>query len=634
VSTASQGAGSKPAPRGRDLAVLTLGALGIVYGDIGTSPLYALRECFHGPHGIAPTPDNVLGVLSLIFWSLTLIVSIKYLIFVMRADNGGEGGILALMALVSRQDDAVRRSRALLISLGLFGAALLYGDGMITPAISVLGAVEGLAIATHVFEPYVVAITVTILVGLFLIQSRGTGQVGAMFGPIMIVWFVTIGVMGLSWIQINPHVFTALNPVHAASFFFRNGTHGFIVLGSVFLVVTGGEALYADMGHFGRKPIRLAWFGLAFPALVVNYLGQGAMLLENSESAASPFYLMAPAWALYPLVVLATMAAVIASQALISGVFSMTHQAIQLGYCPRMGVEHTSASQRGQIYIPQVNWMLMVATLGLVIGFGSSSALAAAYGIAVSSTMVITTMLTYLVARGSWGVSRWTAGALAGVFLAIELGFLGANATKIAQGGWFPLVVGVVLYLALSTWKQGRALLATRFMERLHPLETFLANIAARPPHRVDGTAVFMTSNSDGTPPTLLHNLHHNKILHERIILLTVVTMDGPTVAPEHRVTVTPLRLGFFRVRVCYGFTEDPDVPAALEQAVFPGPSLVPADTTYFLGTETLLATDRPGLPMWRERLFVLMSRNALRATTFFRIPPERVVELGMQVEL
>jgi len=625
---------AKPAPKGRELGILTLGALGIVYGDIGTSPLYALRECFHGVHGIAPTPDNVLGVLSLIFWSLTLIVSVKYLIFVMRADNGGEGGILALMALVSRQSDASRRSRAAMIALGLFGAALLYGDGMITPAISVLSAVEGLAIATHVFEPYVVLITVIILIGLFLIQSRGTAKVGAMFGPVMVVWFVTLAVMGVSWIQVNPSVMVAFNPAHAVSFFIRNGGHGFIVLGSVFLVVTGGEALYADMGHFGRKPIRLAWFALAFPALVLNYLGQGAMLLQTPEAAASPFYLMAPGWALYPLVILSTMAAVIASQALISGVFSMTHQAMQLGYCPRMGVEHTSASHKGQIYIPQINWALMVATVGLVIGFGSSSAIAAAYGIAVSSTMVITTMLTYLVARGSWGVSRVMAGSLAAAFLVIEFGFLAANFTKIMQGGWFPLVTGFVIYVLLSTWKQGRALLALRFVDRLYPLERFLADIAAIPPHRVAGTAVFMTSNSEGTPPTLLHNLQHNKILHEQIILLTVATVDEPIVQPEQRVTVTPLQLGFFRVRLCYGFTENPDVPAALEQATFSGRPIAPIDTTYFVGTETLLATKRPGLPLWRERLFVLMSRNALRATTFFRIPPERVVELGMQVEL
>ena len=627
-------AGSRPAPRGRELGVLTLGALGIVYGDIGTSPLYALRECFHGPHGIAPTPDNVLGVLSLIFWSLTLIVSIKYLVFVMRADNDGEGGIFALMALVSRQADASRKSRAALIGLGLFGAALLYGDGMITPAISVLGAVEGLGIATHVFEPYVVALTVVILIGLFMIQSRGTHRVGTLFGPIMVVWFITLAVMGVSWILVNPSVMVAFNPKHAVDFFLRNGGHGFIVLGSVFLVVTGGEALYADMGHFGRKPIRLAWFGLAFPALVLNYLGQGAMLLATPEAAASPFYLMAPAWALYPLVILATMAAVIASQALISGVFSMTHQAIQLGYCPRMGIEHTSASHRGQIYIPQVNWALMVATVGLVIGFGSSSAIAAAYGIAVSSTMVITTLLAYLVARGSWGVSRTTAGSLAGFLVMLEAGFLGANFTKIADGGWFPLVVGTGLYVLLSTWKQGRALLASRFIERLYPLGQFLADVAATPPHRVSGTAVFMTSNSDGTPPTLLHNLEHNKILHERIILLTVVTVDAPTVAPEERITVTPLQQGVFRAMVRYGFTENPDVPAALAQAAFAGRPFLPAETTYFVGTETLIATDRPGLPLWRERLFVLLSRNALRATSFFRIPAERVVELGMQVEL
>lgn len=626
--------GPTPAPRGRQLAVLTLGALGIVYGDIGTSPLYALRECFHGPHGIAPTPDNVLGVLSLIFWSLTLIVSIKYLVFVMRADNDGEGGILALLALVSRQADSSRRSRAALIPLGLFGAALLYGDGMITPAISVLSAVEGLAVATHVFEPYVVVITVTILVGLFMIQSRGTATVGAMFGPVMVAWFSTLALLGLSWIQVNPSVFAALNPWHAADFFIRNGGHGFIVLGSVFLVVTGGEALYADMGHFGRRPIRLAWFSLAFPALVLNYLGQGAMLLQSPEKASSPFYLMAPEWALYPLVVLATMAAIIASQALISGVFSMTHQAIQLGYCPRMGIEHTSASHKGQIYIPQINWTLMLATVGLVIGFGSSSAIAAAYGIAVSSTMVITTMLAYLVARGSWGVSRVMAGSIAGGFLIIEFGFLAANFTKIMQGGWFPLTVGFLIYTLLSTWKQGRALLAARFVDRLYPLETFLTDIAAAPPHRVAGTAVFMTSNSEGTPPTLLHNLQHNKILHERIILLTVVTTDSPVVSDDERLTATPLQQGFFRLRARYGFTETPDVPAVLAQASLAGRPIAAADTTYFLGTETLLATDRPGLPMWRERLFVLMSRNALRATTFFGIPPERVVELGMQVEL
>jgi KUP system potassium uptake protein len=390
----------KAQPGGRYLAVLTLGALGVVYGDIGTSPLYALRECFHGPHAVAVTSENILGVLSLIFWSLTLIISIKYLLFVMRADNDGEGGILALLALVSQQPSRQRRSRATLIALGLFGAALLYGDGMITPAISVLGAVEGLTVATHVFEPYIVPITVVILVGLFLIQSRGTNRVGAMFGPVMIVWFVTIALMGVPWIVSNPSVLTAFNPLLGLQFLIRNGWYGFVVLGSVFLVVTGGEALYADMGHFGRRPIRLAWFTLVFPALLLNYLGQGAMLLARPESASSPFYRMAPEWAVYPLVALATMAAVIASQALISGVFSLTRQAVQLGYCPRLEIEHTSVSERGQIYIPQINWALMIATVALVIAFGSSSAIAAAYGVAVTSTMVITTMLAYLVARG------------------------------------------------------------------------------------------------------------------------------------------------------------------------------------------------------------------------------------------
>jgi KUP system potassium uptake protein len=605
-----------------------------VYGDIGTSPLYALRECFHGPHSVAATPENILGVLSLIFWSLTLIISIKYLLFVMRADNHGEGGILALLALVSQQPARERRSRATLISLGLFGAALLYGDGMITPAISVLGAVEGLTVATHVFEPYVVPITAMILVGLFAIQSRGTGKVGVVFGPIMIVWFATIALLGVGWIVTNPHVLTAFNPLFGLDFLLRNGWHGFVVLGSVFLVVTGGEALYADMGHFGRRPIRLAWFALVFPALLLNYLGQGALLLAHPEAASSPFYLMAPSWLLYPLVVVATMAAVIASQALISGVFSLTRQAVQLGYCPRLDIEHTSVSERGQIYIPQVNWALMVATVGLVFAFRTSSAIAAAYGIAVTSTMVITTMLAYLVARGSWGTSRWIAGSLAVFFLLIECAFFGANIIKIAQGGWFPLVIGALLYIALSTWKKGRTLLASRIVERLYPLDEFLDQISERPPHRVAGTAVFMTSNREGTPPTLLHNLEHNKVLHERVVLLTVVTGDGPHVEADDRVVVEPLREGFQRVTVCYGFMEEPDIPAALSEAGDAGLTIVAQETTYFLGTETLLATKRPGMPLWRERLFVLMSRNALRATSFFKIPPDRVMEVGMQVEL
>jgi KUP system potassium uptake protein len=622
------------ATHGSTLGVLTLSAIGVVYGDIGTSPLYALRECFHGQHGVAPTHENVLGVLSLIFWSLTLIISIKYILFVMRADNNGEGGILALLALVAKSPDAKRKSRASLIALGLFGAALLYGDGMITPAISVLGAVEGLGIVTHIVEPYIVPITLVILVALFMIQSRGTTRVGMLFGPVMVAWFITIAVLGLTWIVKEPRVLSAFNPWHAVTFFRANGWHGFVVLGAVFLVVTGGEALYADMGHFGPKPIRLAWFSIVLPALFLNYLGQGAMLLLNPAAASSPFYLMAPRWALLALVVLATFAAIIASQALISGAFSLTRQAIQLGYSPRLDIEYTSEHHQGQIYISQVNWALMFCTLGLVLGFRSSSALAAAYGIAVTLTMLITTMLAYLVARGAWGVRRVVAGSIALFFFLIELSFFGANLLKVAHGGWFPLVVGAVVYTILSTWKRGRALLASRMREKLYPFDQFLQDIETFPPQRVTGTAVFMTSNLTGTPPTLLHNLQHNKVLHERVILLTVVTSDTPYVAPEKRTQVEVLGHGFYRLTVRYGFMEEPDVPEALSQASTHGFKVDLNDTTFFLGLETLLATRRPGLPLWRERLFVLIARNAVRANAFFKIPPERVVELGMQVEL
>jgi len=616
------------------LGVLTLGAIGVVYGDIGTSPLYSLRECFHGQHGVAATHDNVLGVLSLIFWSLTLIISVKYILFVMRADNNGEGGILALLALVAQGPDAKRKSRAMLIALGLFGAALLYGDGMITPAISVLSAVEGLEVVTHIFEPYIVPITLAILVFLFMIQSRGTTRVGMLFGPVMVVWFATIAVLGLSWVVREPRVLAAFNPVHGMTFFQANGWHGFVVLGAVFLVVTGGEALYADMGHFGPKPIRLAWFSIVLPALFLNYLGQGAMILLDPAKAASPFYFMAPRWGLLPLVILATAAAIIASQALISGAFSLTRQAIQLGYSPRLEILYTSAHHQGQIYVPQVNWALMFATLGLVVGFQSSSALAAAYGIAVSLTMLITTMLAYLVARGAWGVRRPVAGSIALFFFLIEFAFFGANLTKVAHGGWFPLVVGIIVYTVLSTWKAGRALLAQRMRERLYPFDQFLQDIETYPPQRVSGTAIFMTSNLQGTPPTLLHNLQHNKVLHERVVLLTVTTSDVPHVRAHDRATVDSLGHGFYRLTLRYGFMEEPDVPDALGEASVRGFPIDLNETTFFLGIETLLASRRPGLPLWRERLFVLIARNAMRANAFFKIPPERVVELGMQVEL
>jgi KUP system potassium uptake protein len=634
VSRAAASPAHGEANHASSLPLLTLSAIGVVYGDIGTSPLYALRECFHGLHGVAATHENVLGVLSLIFWSLTLIISIKYILFVMRADNNGEGGILALLALVAQSPGAQRKSRASLVALGLFGAALLYGDGMITPAISVLGAVEGLDVATHIFEPYIVPITLVILVGLFMIQSRGTARVGLLFGPVMVAWFITIAVLGLSWVAREPRVLTAFNPLHGFRFFQQNGWHGFVVLGSVFLVVTGGEALYADMGHFGRKPIRLAWFTIVLPALFLNYLGQGAMILMHPDRASSPFYLMAPRWALYPLVALAMMAAIIASQALISGAFSLTRQAIQLGYSPRLDIQYTSSQHQGQIYIPQVNWGLMLATIGLVLGFGSSSALAAAYGMAVTLTMLITTMLAYLVARSAWGVRRIVAGSLAAFFFLIEFGFFGANLTKIAHGGWFPLVIGAIVYTILSTWKRGRALLAARMRERLYPFDRFLSDIEAYPPQRVSGTAIFMTSNLQGTPPTLLHNLQHNKVLHERVILLTVVTSDIPHVVAKDRSEIEALGHGFYRLTLRYGFMEEPDVPTALSEASRHGFRIDLNETTFFLGVETLLATRRPGLPLWRERLFVLIARNAVRANAFFKIPPERVVELGMQVEL
>ncbi len=581
-----------------------------------------------------PTTENVLGVLSLIFWSLMLIITVKYLIFVMRADNKGEGGILALMALVSQSPVAKVGSRTALIALGLFGASLLYGDGMITPAISVLGAVEGLTVATNVFQPYVVPAAVLVLLGLFFIQSRGTGTVGAMFGPVMVLWFVSIAALGIPWIVREPHVLAALNPLDAVRFFWHNGWHGFVVLGSVFLVLTGGEALYADMGHFGRRPIRIAWFALVLPSLLLNYLGQGAMLLSVPENAVSPFYLLAPRWALYPLVVLATAAAVIASQALISGAFSLTRQAIQLGYCPRLTIAHTSASQSGQIYLPQVNWALMIATIGLVLGFRSSSGLAAAYGIAVTSTMLITTMLAYLVARERWGVSRTVAGSLAIFFMTIEAAFFGANLTKILHGGWFPLVVGAIVFTALSTWKQGRALLGSRLAQRMYPFDKFRKEIADQPPYRVPGTAVFMTSNLQGTPLTLLHNLEHNRVLHERVILLTVTTRDVPYVPDLDRSELEPLGQGFFRLTLRYGFMQEPDVRAALLAAATPDFPIDLDRTTFFLGIETLLESKEPGMPLWKERLFVLMSRNAVRATSFFNIPPQRVVEIGIQVEL
>jgi KUP system potassium uptake protein len=621
-------------PRGRYLANLSLAALGVVYGDIGTSPLYAIRECFYGEYGVPVDAANVLGVLSLIVWSLFLVVSVKYLVFVMRADNRGEGGILALMALVVPSHAPASGRPWRLAILGLFGAALLYGDGMITPAISVLSAMEGLEVATPLFRPWVVPATLAILVGLFLFQSRGTARVGAVFGPITLVWFLVLAVLGIRAILSEPSVLRALSPAHAVAFFAHNGPRGALVLAAVFLVVTGTEALYADMGHFGRRPIRLAWFAVTLPALVLNYFGQGALLLADPEAAHNPFYRLAPAWFLYPLVVLATLATIIASQAVISGAFSLTRQAAQLGYSPRIPVTHTSSDEAGQIYIAPINWALMLACCGLVLGFGASTHLAAAYGMAVTTTMVITTLLFYVLARERWHWSRLAAGSLAAVFLAIDLAFLAANAIKIEHGGWFPLLVALAVLALMSTWKRGRQLLRRRLRETSLPIENFLADLEASKVARVPGTAVFMTGDPEGTPHALLHNLKHNRVVHEQVILLTVDTAAVPYVPDRERVELERLGQGFYRIVAHYGFMQDPNVPRALALASSDALSIEPMQTTYFLGREKLIPAGRSGMARWRERLFAFLSQNSAGATPFFRIPPNRVVELGAQIEL
>jgi KUP system potassium uptake protein len=592
-----------------------------------------MRECFFGSHSVPPTHENVLGVLSLIIYSLLLVISVKYIAIVMRADNQGEGGILALTALLPSRPGNGPRWPALVL-MGIFGAALLYGDGMITPAITVLGAVEGLKVATPLFEAYVVPIAVAIIVGVFAIQRHGTHRVGGLFGPIMVGWFLVIAALGISWLVTEPIVLTAVDPRHAFAFFRDHGWHGFAVLGAVFLVVTGGEALYADMGHFGRRSIRIAWFALVLPALLLNYLGQGALLLSNPKAAEQPFFLLAPDWALFPLVGLATAAAIIASQALISGAFSLTRQAIQLGYSPRLDIEHTSSLEIGQVYVPQVNWALMISTIAIVIGFGSSTALAAAYGIAVTLTMIVTAVLLHVVAIERWRWPPALAVAVTGVFLTIDLAFFGANALKIAHGGWLPLAIGALLFTLMTTWKTGRQIVAQRLTARAVPLEEFMARVVESRPARVPGTAVFMTAQPRGTPPALAHNLRYNKVLHEHVVTLMVTTQPVPHVKPGEQATVRTLGHGVFDVVVRYGFMEDPNIPEALALARERGLELDDEDVTYFLGRETLIVSRTPGMALWRERLFVLMARNAVRATAFFRLPPERVVELGVQVEI
>jgi KUP system potassium uptake protein len=622
-------------PTGKaQLAALSLAALGVVYGDIGTSPIYAMRESLHGVHGVDATQANVLGLLSLILWALILVISIKYLVFVMRADNGGEGGMIALTALVTPASPTARRRRRVLVLVGLFGASLLYGDGMITPAISVLSAVEGLEVVTPVFRPYVIPITIAILIGLFMVQSRGTAKIGSIFGPVMLLWFTTLGVLGAVHLVQYPQVLVAVNPLYAVRFFVENGWHGYLVLGSVFLAVTGGEALYADMGHFGVKPIRLTWFGFVLPALLLNYFGQGALVLRDPTAAEHPFFRLAPDWAMLPLVALTTLATVIASQAVISGAFSLTRQAVQLGYLPRMDIEHTSETHIGQIYIPELNRVLMIACIGLVIGFRSSSNLAAAYGVAVTTDMVFTTILFAVVARTRWSWSLPAVVALAATFLFVDLSFWGASLLKIPAGGWFPLVIAGVVFTIMTTWNTGRAILAERIAERSASVEQFLERIRAEPPVRVPGTALYLARDPTVAPFALVQNLKHNKVLHERVVILAMHTITTARVYDDHRVQVEHLADDVYRVVARHGFTEDPEVPPVLKRLATQGLEIDPTDTTFFLGRETLLATNRPGMAIWREKLFVFLARNARRATKYFRLPSDRVVELGAEIEL
>jgi KUP system potassium uptake protein len=624
-----------PPPTGKRLAVLTLTALGVVYGDIGTSPLYALRECFNAEYGISPTPFNVIGVLSLLLWSLILVVSVKYIVFILRADNRGEGGILALLALLlqSKRRTEDKKYRVILISLGLFGAALLYGDGVITPAISVLGAVEGLGVASPALTHAVVPISVVILFALFMIQRFGTSKVGTFFGPTMLIWFVTIGVLGVHAILKHPEVLSAANPWHGVMFFRVHGLAGFLTLGAVVLVVTGGEALYADMGHFGKRPIRVAWFTFALPALLLNYLGQGALLLETPKAAANPFYLLAPPAFQFPLLIIATAAAIVASQALISGAFSLTQQSVQLGYSPRMQIIHTSENEPGQIYIPEVNHALMIGCLVLVLAFRNSSALSAAYGIAVTGTMAITSLLFAVVARSRWNWSVPHVVVITSAFLALDLSFLIANVVKIEHGGWVPVAMALGVYVLMSTWKRGRSELNDIQSRLALPLDLFLADLGRKPRVRVRGTAVFMTSNADGTPVVLLHHLKHNKMLHDTVVLLSVQTRGIPEVAEDQRLTVESLGHGIHRVVATFGFMESPDIPMVLKAAEAHGIALPPMGTSYYLGQERLVLTGHARMMRWRKKLFAFMSRNARSATEFFQLPPNRVVELGAQIE-
>lgn len=617
------------------LHALIIGAVGVVFGDIGTSPLYAIRESFHGEHAFQANQVNILGALSLIFWSLTLIISLKYVVLILRADNKGEGGILALETLARKNGGiSAQRMSYLILLLGIFGSTLLYGDGIITPAISVLSALEGLKEATPMFEPYVALITIFILFGIFSVQKFGTDRIGAIFGPITTIWFVTLGILGINKIVDNPSVLAAMNPMYALQFFAENGLRGYVILGTIFLTVTGGEALYADMGHFGKFPIRIGWFTLVMPCLLLNYFGQGALILQDPTAVENPFYKLVPSWALYPTVALATMATVIASQALISGVFSLTKQAIQLGYFPRMKVVHTSDKQIGQIYVPFVNWALCIGSIWLVIEFQRSSAIAAAYGIAVSLTMLVTTVLAFIVARSVWKWSLPFALLVIGPLIIIDIAFFGSNSLKILNGGWIPLVIACGIYLLMITWIHGRQLLAAGLAEHSIPFTQLVDEFVNPQYGRVEGTAIYMSGRPDTVPLALSHNLKHNKVVHRRVFLITFVTKDVPHVSRAKRLEVEELTHGLLRIRVSVGFMDDADFAGVLELANEKGLNIEPDATTFFLGREIVLATRKAGMALWREKLFAFMGRNALSPVTYYNLPAKQVMEVGVQIEI
>ncbi len=617
------------------LASKALVALGIVFGDIGTSPLYALRECFNGPHALVLTPANIYGILSLIVWSLIMVISVKYASVILNADNKGEGGILALMSLASERRGRQIQSRlGVVAALGLIGAALMYGDGAVTPAISVLSAIEGLNVATPLFEPYVVVIAAVILIAFFAVQSRGTAKIGKLFGPIILLWFSVLAVLGIKGITADPSILKAVDPRYAIAFFQENSWFGFAALGSVFLVVTGGEALYANLGHFGRKAIRAGWFYVVLPGLLLQYFGQGALLLSNPTAVTNPFYLLAPEWALFPMVGLATLATIIASQAMLTGAFSISAQAVQLGYLPRIEVRHTSAKERGQIYVPLVNWLLLAGCLFLVFEFRSSSNLAAAYGIAVTGTMLITTLLTYVVMKRRWGWSLWLSLPTILVFLVIDLSFLSANALKFWDGGWFPVTLGALIFVLMTSWKSGRRVLGERLAEVSPSLDEFLLKVVPTISSRKRGNAVFMTGSANGAPSSLIQNVRHNGVLHEQVILMAIATEETPHVTESERITITNEGAGFFRVVAHYGFMESPDVPDILLKCENLGLKIDIQQTTFYLGRETLVSKSRFNMAFWRQKVFIFMMRNSKRATDYFKIPSDQAIEIGTVVEI